>query len=65
MEEYYNKRIVLITNNNISYAGIAKEYITKDDLQRLVLELDQETKFSILCPVNYIKKIKVVPINEE
>jgi hypothetical protein len=65
MEEYLNKRIVIKTYNNIAYAGIAKDIILRDEVKMLIVELDPESRFAILCPLNFVKYIKIIPITEE
>lgn len=65
-EEYLNKRIVLTTGNNVSWAGVCKRLLTLEEDQpaRILVELDAKSGFAVLCPRDFVKKIVVVPIEE-
>lgn len=65
VENHIGRRIVLTCNNNMSYAGILKKIITEEEIKAsLLVELHEESGFSILCPIDYVQFITVIPINE-
>ena len=62
IEQYLGKRIVLTSNNEIAYAGVPITKMRVNSKEGLILQLDDESGFSIWCPDDFIKDILVIPI---
>jgi len=61
-----NQRVVLTCKNTLSYAGLMRQLTSTGSHGPAVqVELDEESGFSILCPLSFVEKITVVPIHPE
>jgi hypothetical protein len=63
-DQYIGKRMVLTTCHHVSFAGKVVEQIRANHREGLVIELDPDSGFSILCPLAAIKEIIEVQIPE-
>ncbi len=62
---HLDKRIVLTTYNEVCNAGVSRRVITIDGIDGLLVQIDDNSGFSIWCPLEFIKEIMVVPIPDE
>lgn len=51
------KRIVLRTNNNLSFTGESKGNISLDGKEYIWVITCQESGFGVLCPVDFVENI--------
>ncbi len=65
VEPCVHKRIVLTCDSNVSYAGVVRQCLPVEGKPGLLLMLDERSGFSIWCPLDFIKKILVVPIADD
>lgn len=57
-------RMILTCKNNLSYAGVMLGMLRSPaDRKCVAIELDQESGFAVLCPIDFIQEIKKVPIS--
>ena len=60
---YQSQYVVLRTKGNLSYAGTWRGVEAPAGLRpSAVLEIDATSGFAILCPLEFIAEVKVVPI---
>lgn len=62
---HLDKRIVLTTLNEVCYAGVSRRVIPIDGNDGLLVQIDDNSGFSIWCPLGFIKEILVIPIPDE
>lgn len=58
------RRVVLVCKNQLVFAGRLKGLFTMDGPESVVLELDPESGFSVLCPTQFVDSLRLVPITE-
>jgi hypothetical protein len=58
----HNQRVVINCKNNLTYAGVMREKLELYGKQGFILELDEETHFSVWCPEDFVQKAIMVPI---
>jgi hypothetical protein len=61
---FVGKRTVLRSENNVSYAGIVTSIEILQGEQGVLLELDARSRFSVWCPLNFVKELILVPISD-
>jgi hypothetical protein len=60
-----DKRIVLTTLNEVCYAGISRQILTINGNDGLIVQIDENSGFSVWCPLYFIKEILIIPISKE
>jgi len=59
------ERVVLTTSHNLSFAGILQGELNLYQLEGCYVMLDENTCFTIWCPLTEIQRLLVVPIKIE
>ncbi len=62
IESYLGHRIVLTCLSKLSFCGIAQRLIDVDKKCGILIETDQNSGFSIWCPLDFVKSITIIPI---
>jgi len=55
-------RVVLRCQNNLTFAGIFKDIVVRNDKKFIWIVTDEISQFGILCPVDFIYEMIKVPI---
>lgn len=64
-DDLLEKRVVLTTNGNVSFAGIYREkYTNIKGVEGCFIETDSLLGVCIWCPIDSVKELIEVPINE-
>jgi len=59
-----SKRVVLTCESNVAYAGVVRGALSYEGVEGLMVCLNQRSGFSVWCPIDYIKKLTIIPISE-
>lgn len=59
-----NKRVVMTTNGNVSFAGTLIKISVENDVQGYFLRTDSYLGICIWCPIDSIKEVIEIPIEE-
>ncbi len=58
-------RVVLNCKNGLAYAGVVTAYApTPRGQPAVIVELDADSGFSILCPLQFVARLREVPIGK-
>lgn len=58
-----NKRVVLTTNGNVSFAGVLNKISTENDVEGYFIETDSKLGVCIWCPLDSVKELLEIPID--
>lgn len=58
------ERVVLTTSHNLSFAGVLQAPLELYREEGVLVRLDEKTRFTIWCPLEHVKQLLVVPIDE-
>jgi hypothetical protein len=64
-DSYHDSRVVLTTMSELSFCGTARKLLTLDSCSGLLLETDARHGLCIWCPLDHVKRIRVIPISTE
>jgi hypothetical protein len=61
-ERYQGSRVVLTTGSELAFCGTARELLVVDSCSGLLLETDAKHGLCIWCPLDHIKRVRVIPV---
>lgn len=56
--QYVGQRVLLRCRSNLSYVGNVKQLVSSGGIDSMLLELDEASRFALVCPIAFINTIR-------